>query len=52
VQAVSAFSSGVLVNAKGWATLNHVALPLIAIAAAAIVWLMMRRRGGAAVAAE
>jgi len=52
VQAVSAFSSGVLVNARGWATLNHVALPLIAVGATAIVWLMAHRiraaRGSAA----
>jgi MFS family permease len=44
VQAVSAFSSGVLVNAKGWATLNHVALPLITISFMAVVWLMAHRR--------
>ncbi len=39
VQAVSAFSSGVLVNSEGWHTLNFVALPLIALAGLAIVWL-------------
>src|SRR6185437_8457915 len=39
VQAVSAFSSGVLVNTEGWRTLNYVALPLVAVAALAIVWL-------------
>jgi MFS family permease len=44
VQAISAFSSGVLVNTQGWATLNHVALPLIATAAGALLWLMARRR--------
>jgi MFS family permease len=44
VQAVSAFSSGVLVNARGWETLNYVALPLIGIAAIAIVWLLVRQR--------
>jgi MFS family permease len=44
VQAISAFSSGVLVNTQGWATLNHVALPLIAVAAGAVLWLMNRRR--------
>jgi MFS family permease len=43
VQAVSAFSSGVLVNARGWATLNHVALPLIAAAAIAATWLLVRQ---------
>jgi MFS family permease len=42
VQAVSAFSSGVLVNAAGWNTLNYVALPLIAAAGAAIAWLALR----------
>ncbi|HZZ94113.1 MAG TPA: MFS transporter [Usitatibacter sp.] len=44
VQAISAFSSGVLVNARGWATLNYVALPLILVAAAAVVWLMAQPR--------
>ena len=48
VQAVSAFSSGVLVNAAGWNTLNHVALPLIVAAGAAVVWLMARGRRQAA----
>jgi len=48
VQAVSAFSSGVLVNARGWATLNHVALPLIAVGAMAVLGLMMSRRAHAA----
>jgi MFS family permease len=52
VQAVSAFSSGVLVNAKGWATLNLVALPLITAAACAIVWLMLHRRDAAIAAAR
>jgi MFS family permease len=40
VQALSAFSSGVLVNAKGWDTLNYVALPLIGIAGLAVAWMM------------
>ncbi|MGZ5111902.1 MAG: MFS transporter [Usitatibacter sp.] len=39
VQAVSAFSSGVLVNTAGWVTLNYVALPLIAAAGLALAWL-------------
>ena len=39
VQGLSALSSGVLVNAKGWAMLNYVALPLIAIAGLAVAWL-------------
>jgi MFS family permease len=39
VQAVSAFSSGVLVNAAGWNVLNYVALPLLLAAAASLAWL-------------
>ena len=42
--ATSSFASGVLVNASGWNTLNHVALPFLAIAGAAILWLGARRR--------
>jgi MFS family permease len=45
VQAISAFASGVLVNAAGWNTLNYVALPLIAAAGIAAVWLMLRIQG-------
>jgi MFS family permease len=41
VQAISAFSSGVLVNTEGWRTLNYVALPLVIAAALAIVWLAL-----------
>ena len=44
VQAISAFSSGVLVNAKGWETLNYVALPLVASAGLAVLWLRAGRR--------
>ena len=39
MQAVSSFSSGVLVNAAGWNVLNYVAIPLIAIAGLALLWL-------------
>ena len=49
VQALAALSSGVLVNAAGWQTLNYVALPLVAFATAAIAWLWLRRRGVAGV---
>ena len=42
MQAISAFSSGVLVNAAGWNTLNYVALPLITAAGIAAFWLMVR----------
>jgi len=49
VQAISAFSSGVLVNAQGWDTLNYVALPLIAAAGLAVLWLRATRRRSCAV---
>jgi MFS family permease len=42
VQAISAFSSGVLVNAAGWPTLNYVAVPLVATAGFAALWLLLR----------
>ena len=49
VQALSSLAAGVLVNTAGWQTLNYVALPLIAFAAAASLWLLaMRRRNPAA----
>ena len=44
VQALSAFSSGVLVNTKGWETLNYVALPLVVAAGVAVLWLRAGRR--------
>ncbi len=44
VQALSSFSSGVLVNTKGWETLNYVALPLVLCAGLSAAWLAMRRR--------
>jgi len=43
VQAISALSSGVLVNTRGWNTLNYVALPAILLAGAAAAWLAWRR---------
>ncbi len=43
VQAISAFSSGVLVNASGWTVLNLVALPLVVLAGAAVAWLALER---------
>ena len=45
VQGLSAFGSGVLVNASGWHTLNYVALPLIVAAGLAIAWLSVRVPG-------
>lgn len=41
--ATSSFTSGVLVNASGWNSLNYLALPFLAIAGAAALWLAMRR---------
>ena len=48
--ATSSFTSGVLVNAAGWNTLNYVALPFLAIAGSAALWLALRRRAAAAAA--
>ena len=44
LQAISAFSSGVLVNTRGWDVLNYVSLPLVLAAGAAIAWLWATRR--------
>jgi len=44
VQALSSLSSGVLVNTKGWETLNYVALPLVLCAGVSAAWLALRRR--------
>jgi predicted MFS family arabinose efflux permease len=41
--ATSSFTSGVLVNASGWNTLNYVALPFLAIAGGAALWLARHR---------
>lgn len=41
--AVSSSSAGVLVNAKGWETVNYAALPFIAIALCAALWLAFQR---------
>lgn len=43
VQAISSLSSGVLVNTRGWDTLNYVALPFILLAGSAALWLSWRR---------
>jgi MFS family permease len=39
--AVSASSSGVLVNTAGWLRLNHVAIPFVTLSLVAVVWLMV-----------
>jgi MFS family permease len=48
--ATSSFTSGVLVNASGWNTLNYVALPFLFIAGSAALWLALKRRAAAAAA--
>jgi MFS family permease len=48
VQGLSALSSGVLVNTRGWMTLNYVALPLVILAGACVAGLITARRYGAA----
>ena len=42
--ATSSFSSGLLMSRNGWAMLNYVAMPVIAVIGLAIIWLAMRRR--------
>ena len=44
VQTCAAFSSGVLVNTRGWDLLNYIALPLILFAGGAAAWLLWSRR--------
>ena len=46
--ATSSFTSGVLVSAAGWNTLNYVALPFLVIAGSAALWLAVQRRTAAA----
>jgi len=43
VQAISSFSSGFLVNAAGWNTLNYIALPLLVAAGVSLAWLRAKR---------
>lgn len=38
VMAVSSFSSGALVSAAGWETMNLAALPVLAVIAGVVVW--------------
>jgi MFS family permease len=46
VQALAAFSSGVLVNARGWEMLNYVAMPMVGVCAIALAWLALKRARG------
>jgi MFS family permease len=51
VMLVSAFSSGLTVTSAGWSRVNLLALPMIAIVAAALVWFMFHQRAERAAAA-
>jgi MFS family permease len=42
--ATSSFSSGVLLEANGWQTLNYLAIPFVAAIGFAVLWLMTKRR--------
>ncbi len=44
--AASSFVSGSLFHYVGWSAVNYTAIPLIAVAFAAVVWLAVRRRAG------
>ncbi|HZI82316.1 MAG TPA: MFS transporter [Casimicrobiaceae bacterium] len=50
VMGISSFSSGALVDAAGWERMNAVALPLVAVVAAASLWLASRRKRAGGVA--
>jgi MFS family permease len=41
--AISSSSAGVLVNARGWETVNYVSLPFIVIALAGTLWLLLNQ---------
>jgi len=45
---VTSFGSGVLIDAKGWETLNWFALPFITVALGAVLWLLARGRAAVA----
>jgi len=47
IMGVSSFSSGALVSAAGWATMNWGALPFLALIAATALWYARRRSAGA-----
>jgi MFS family permease len=48
--ATSSFSSGMILEANGWQTLNYAAIPFVLAMGVALVWLMMKRRGAVAAA--
>ena len=50
IMGVSSFSSGALVSAAGWATMNRGVLPFLVVVAAAVLWLGWRRMHAARIA--
>jgi MFS family permease len=48
--AVTSFSSGQFLELFGWATLNELVFPLVAVAGLMLVWLVLRKRAEAAAA--
>lgn len=44
VTIISSFSSGLLLKANGWQTLNYVAIPFLSVAGLACSWMMLRTR--------
>jgi hypothetical protein len=42
---ISSFTSGVTVTSAGWERVNLMALPLIALVAAALAWFALHQRG-------
>jgi MFS family permease len=51
MMAISSFTSGLTVTTGGWARVNMIALPLVAIVAIAIAWYALRQRAQRAAAA-
>jgi len=49
IMATSSFTSGVVLEASGWSSLNYLAIPFVAAIGLAVVWLMLRRRAVTAV---
>lgn len=51
MMAISSFTSGMTVTAAGWERVNLLALPMVAVVAAAILWYGVRDRAGKAASA-
>ncbi|MGE5791068.1 MAG: MFS transporter [Bacteroidota bacterium] len=50
IMATSSFSSGMILEANGWQTLNYAAIPFVLAMGVALTWLMLKRRGAVAAA--